>query len=244
MATTERIGEGLTFEKVWAALMEDRELQKENAKEHDRLMKDLAERQKETDKQIKETDKQIKETDKQIKETDKQIKETDKQIKETGKQMKETGKQMKETDKRIGDLSKRFGESVEYMVVPNLVKKFKKLGFVFEKAHQNTKITDREDRVIAEIDAFMENGDKAMAVESKVKPSVEDVNDHVKRMEKLREYADRHNDTRKYLGAIAGVVVSKSVKTYALSRGFYVLEPSGDTFTITEPTGEYHPHEW
>jgi hypothetical protein len=191
MATTESIGEGLTFEKVWAALMESRELQKE-----------------------------------------------------TDRRMKETDRQMKETDKRIGDLSKRFGESVEYMVAPNLVKKFKELGFVFEKTHQNTKIRNQEGRIIAEIDAFLENGDKAMAVESKVKPSVDDVNGHVKRMEKLREYADRHNDTRKYLGAIAGVVVSESVKNYALSRGFYVLEPSGDTFTIIEPKGEYHPHEW
>jgi hypothetical protein len=184
MAATKRIGEGLTFEKVWAAL-----------KETDRLIKENAE-------------------------------------------------QMKETDKRIGDISKRFGESVEYMVAPNLVKQFKKLGFVFEKTYQNIKVTDREDRVLAEIDAFLENGDKAMAVESKVKPSVDDVNDHVKRMEKLREYADRHNDARKYLEAIAGVVVSESVKNYALSRGFYVLEPSGDTFTIIEPKGEYHLHEW
>jgi hypothetical protein len=191
MAVTETIGEGLTFEKVWAALMENRE-----------------------------------------------------QMKETDKLIQETAKQMKETDKKIGELSKRFGESVEYMVAPNLVKQFKKLGFVFEKAHQNTKITDREDRVIAEIDAFLENGDKAMAVESKVKPSVDDVKDHVKRMEKLREYADRHNDTRKYLGAIAGMVFNDSVKIYALSRGFYVLEPSGDTFVIIEPKGEYHPHEW
>jgi hypothetical protein len=184
MATTKRIGEGLTFEKVWAALMENRELQKA----------------------------------------------TDRQIKETGKQ--------------IGDLAKRFGESVEYMVAPNLVKQFKELGFVFEKTHQNTKIRNQEGQIIAEIDAFLENGDKAMAVESKVKPSIDDVNDHVKRMEKLREYADRHNDTRKYLGGIAGVVFGDNVKTYALSRGFYVLEPSGDTFTITEPKGEYHPHEW
>jgi cell fate (sporulation/competence/biofilm development) regulator YmcA (YheA/YmcA/DUF963 family) len=195
MATTERIGEGLTFEKVWAALMEDREQMKEWHKE-------AAERQKETDRQ------------------------------------------MKETDKRIGDLTKRFGESVEYLAAPNLANKFRKLGFVFEKDYQNIKIRNQEGRILAEIDVFLENGDKAMAVESKVKPSVDDVNDHVKRMEIIREYADRHHDTRKYLGAIAGVVFGDNVKTYALSRGFYVLEPSGDTFVIIEPTGEYHPHEW
>jgi hypothetical protein len=177
-------------------------------------------------------------------ETARQMEKTDRQMQETDQLIKETAEQQKRTAKLVGDLSKRFGQTVEYMVVPNLVKKFKELGFVFEKAHQNTEITDQDDQVIAEIDAFMENGDKAMAVESKVKPSVEDVDDHVKRLEKLREYADRHNDTRKYLGAIAGVILSKSVKTYALSRGFYVLEPSGDTFVIIEPTGDYHPHEW
>jgi hypothetical protein len=195
MATTKRIGEGLTFEKVWAALMEDREQMKEQKKEND-------ERQKETDRLIQ------------------------------------------ANAKLIGDISKRFGETVEYLVAPNLTKKFQELGFMFEKTSQNTKIKDREGNILAEIDVFLENGDKAMAVESKVKPGVDDVNDHVKRMEKLREYADRHNDTRKYLGAIAGVVFGDGVKTYALSRGFYVLEPSGDTFTITEPKGEYHPHEW
>ena len=81
-------------------------------------------------------------------------------------------------------------------------------------------------------------------VEIKNKPVVDDIDDHVKRMEKLRAYADLHNDRRKYLGAIAGVVFNDSEKTYALKKGFYVIEPSGDTFTITEPAGNYYPHEW
>jgi hypothetical protein len=63
-------------------------------------------------------------------------------------------------------------------------------------------------------------------------------------MEKLRAYADLHNDRRAYLGAIAGVVFNDSEKTYALKNGFYVIEPSGDTFTITEPAGNYRPREW
>jgi hypothetical protein len=63
-------------------------------------------------------------------------------------------------------------------------------------------------------------------------------------MEKLRQYADLHNDKRVYLGAMAGVVFGESEKVSALNRGFYVVEPSGDTFNITEPKGAYHPHEW
>ena len=44
-----------TFEDVWAALMENRELQKET----DRLMKETREAMKETDRQMKETDRRI-----------------------------------------------------------------------------------------------------------------------------------------------------------------------------------------
>jgi hypothetical protein len=31
------------------------------------------------------------------------------------------------------------------------------------------------------------------------------------------------------------VILNESVAAYALKNGFYVIEPSGDTFTITAP---------
>jgi Holliday junction resolvase-like predicted endonuclease len=150
---------------------------------------------------------------------------------------------MKETDKRVGAITNRFGEMVEYMVLPNLVEKFDELGFTFTKANR-TEITDREHDIITEIDALLENGDTVMVVEIKTKPNTEDILDHIARMEKLRRYADLHNDKRKYMGAMAGVVFSESDKIYALKKGFYVIEPSGDTFSITEPKDSYYPHVW
>jgi hypothetical protein len=132
---------------------------------------------------------------------------------------------------------------VEYMVLPNLVTKFEELGFTFTRANR-TEIQDREHNLFMEIDALLENGDKVMAVEIKNKPNIDDINDHVERMEKLRVYADLHGDKRKYLGALAGVVFSESEKTYTLKKGLYVIEPSGETFKITEPKDKYHPHEW
>lgn len=152
-------------------------------------------------------------------------------------------REMKEYNKRFGEFTNRFGDIVEYMVVPNLVSKFKQMGFAFTKANR-TKIEDDEHEIFMEIDALLENGDKVLAVEIKNKPSINDIDDHIERMEKLRFYADLHNDKRVYLGAVAGVVFDKSQKIYALKKGFYVIEPSGETFTVTEPTGIYHPHEW
>ncbi|MDR2792690.1 MAG: hypothetical protein LBB61_03355, partial [Treponema sp.] len=117
------------------------------------------------------------------------------------------------------------------------------LGFTFTKA-TNAKVAKGEHAILAEIDALLENGDTVMAVEIKSKPTTDDIDDHITRMEKVRRYADLHGDTRKYLGALAGVVFSDGAKTYTLKNGLYVVEPSGDTFNITEPKGSYHPRVW
>jgi hypothetical protein len=236
-------------------MRENAQQMRERQEATDRQMRESAqqmrERQEATDRQMRENAQQMRErqeaTDRQMKETDRQMKETDRQMKETDRQMKETDRQMKETDrqlnKRFGELTNRFGDMVEYMVLPNLLIKFEELGFTFTQANR-TEIKDKKHGIFMEIDALLENGDKVMAVEIKTKPSVEDINDHVKRMEKLRAYADLRGDRRKYRGALAGVVFGDGEKIYALKKGFYVIEPSGDTFAITEPKGDYYPHEW
>ena len=70
----------------------------------------------------------------------------------------------------------------------------------------------------------------------------EDVQDHIDRLEKMRTYADLHGDKRTFLGAVASVVLTDNVKEYALKQGFFVIEPSGETFTIFPPNNK--PKEW
>ena len=191
---------------------------------------------------LQEVAKRQEETDRQMKETDRQMKETDRQMKETDRQMKETDRKMQETDKRLGKLGIRMGEVVEYMVAPNLREKFIELGLSFPKANQNTDVSDYENKIFFEIDVMLENGDKAMLVEVKTKLTTENVKEHIKRLEKMRVYADLHGDKRTFLGSVAGVVVTDNVKKYALGQGLYVIEPSGETFNITPPNGQ--PKEW
>jgi len=38
------------------------------------------------------------------------------------------------------------------------------------------------------------------------------------------------------------VVITENVKEYALGKGFFVIEPSGETFNIIPPNGQ--PKEW
>ena len=156
--------------------------------------------------------------------------------------LKETDRIVKANAYEIGKLSKRMGEVVEYMVVPSLSEKFWELGYDFHQAHQNTNISDRANNIFLEIDVELENGDKVMLVEVKTKPTTKDVQDHIKRLKKMRVYADLHGDKRTFLGSVAGAVVTANVKEYALGKGLYVIEPSGETFNIIPPNGQ--PKEW
>jgi ATPase subunit of ABC transporter with duplicated ATPase domains len=187
----------------------------------------------------------MQETDRQMKENAEQQRETDRQMKESAerfeREMKESSERL---NKQLGELGNRFGEMVESMVVPNLITKFHELGFVFEKAYKDAEIKDKANNIFAEVDITLENGDKVMIVEVKSKPKTEDVSEHVERMEKVRRHGDLHGDRRTFLGAVAGMVFSDGVKKFAMKNGFYVIEPSGETFIITAPEGIYSPREW
>ena len=184
----------------------------------------------------------LQELAKSQKETDRQMKETDRQMKETDRQIKETDRQIQLFNKQFGELNNRFGDVVEYMIAPNLREKFKEFGLIFPKANNKTKVDDEENNIHFEIDVLLENGEKAMLVEVKATLTTEKVKEHVERLGKMREYADLHGDKRTFLGAVAGVVMTPSVKKYALKQGFFAIEPSGETFNITPPHGK--PKEW
>ena len=210
-----------SFESIWAALQE-------YAAEHAKEIKEIRERQEVTARLQEENALQMKETDRRMKETSRKMEETDRQI--------------KEYNRRFGDFTNRFGEVVEYMIAPNLCEKFRELGVNFPQSHSSTRVEDHENNIHFEIDVKLENGEKAMLVEVKTKLTTEDVNDHINRLEKMRRYADLHGDKRSFLGAVAGVVMTSNVKEYALRQGFFVIEPSGETFLITPPHNK--PKEW
>jgi Holliday junction resolvase len=210
-----------TFESVWAGFQEFRE-----------GMIELRESQKETDQIVKEVGRKQEETARIVEENARQM----------TLQMEENARQMNEYNKRFGDFTRRFGEVVEYMIAPNLLKKFREYGFKFLEAMSNRVFSDDDNNALFEVDVFLQNGEKAMLVEVKTKLTTEDVKEHVERLENMRAYADLHSDRRTFLGAVAGVVMTPHVKKYALGRGFYVIEPSGETFNITPPNGQ--PKEW
>ncbi|MDR1286717.1 MAG: hypothetical protein LBK08_12875, partial [Treponema sp.] len=74
--------------------------------------------------------------------------------------------------------------------------------------------------------------------------TAEDVDDHIKRIGKVREQLDKRGDTRKLVGAVAAMVASEDVRKYALKKGLYVLVQSGDTVVLAEPPEGFKVREW
>jgi hypothetical protein len=110
------------------------------------------------------------------------------------------GGQNQETNKQTGYLGGRLGELAEHLVAPDILKKFNAMGYGFTRCNPNATFEDEALNLALEIDLFLENGHCAMAVEVKANLKTGDVKDHIKRMEKLRRYADAHNDPRKFCG--------------------------------------------
>jgi hypothetical protein len=206
---------GLSFEKVWAMFQE-------------------------TDKKFQETARLIRES---REEAERQLRESreeaERQRKETERQLRESKQELNRT---MGELGRKFGSMVEHMMIPNMKEKFRALGYTFEKSSPNVLIEDRIHKLYAQIDLFLENGDCAMVVEVKTQANIHDIQDHIERMEKLRQYADLHHDRRILFGAIAGAIIPENVRDYAMKQGFYIIEQSGDTVHITAPPGK--PKAW
>ena len=221
------MAEALSFEKVWAMFMEDRE----------QARLDREQSQKKWEQSWEQSQKEWEQSREQSQ------KKWEQSWEQSQKEWEILKVQFKETDRQISKLGNRFGELAEHLVAPNITEKFNKLNFHFENISQNHVIKDSQGRCLAEIDILLENGDIVIAVEVKAKPIQQDVNEHIKRMAVLRRKADARGDTRKFQGAIAGAIMSESIRNFTHKKGFYVIEQTGDTVKITIPEG-FTPREW
>jgi Holliday junction resolvase-like predicted endonuclease len=154
----------------------------------------------------------------------------------------ETRVRQEETDRQIGRLSNRQGELIEALTASNLVEKVNACGFRFTRISRNIRIKDEKNKVKAEIDILLEDGEYAMVVEVKTNLTKTDVKEGLERMDTLRRHADAHGDKRKYVcSGVAGALIEDGAREYALNQGLYVikdllvLEHPGQTIEILAP---------
>jgi len=230
---------GLTFEKVWAALMESRQRMEESRREWE---KQIAESDRKWEKQMAESarewEKQMAESDRKWK---KRIEESDQRMEKSDRKLK---KRIASLSNNLGGIGNSLGQLTESMFINELWKKFSDIGIPVTSQSSRKKFCDYNKRVLAEVDLFIENGEYVIAVEIKTVLEVEFVKEHLKRIEIVRQYLDERGDKRKIIGAVAGGIVPENVLKYAQKRGLYVVLQKGDSVSIADVPQGFKAREW
>jgi hypothetical protein len=156
-----------------------------------------------------------------IQETDNVIKQI---AKETDERFKETSREIKAVNASIGRLSNRLGEFVEEAVRPAAVRLFQERGIDVHEVQQN--IVVKRDGEGLEIDLLVVNDKDTVAIECKSNLSVDDVNEHLERLAKIKRLIPRYKDNC-ILGAVAGMVIPENVALYAMRKGLFVIAQNG-----------------
>ena len=82
-----------------------------------------------------------------------------------------------------------------------------------------------------EIDLLVVNDKDTVAIECKSNLSIDDVNEHLERLEKIKRLIPRYKDNR-ILGAVAGMVIPANVAGYAIRKGLYVMGQNGEQLEL------------
>ena len=179
---------------------------------------------------------------------ERQAKEFHKRLMESEKNRKESDesfqKSRAEFDKRLGEIAGTWGKFVAEMVRPKIIELFKERGIKIQTALQNA-VGFIGDEKYYEIDLLLINADVAVAVEIKSSLSVDDVKEHIERLEKIRKVQPKRinlSGVRIY-GAVAGMIVENDADRYAYKQGLFVLRQNGNIVEIVNDD-KFVPKEW
>jgi len=167
-------------------------------------------------------------------ETDKAMRvsreETDKVIQALSERIARTTANVDRLSSDIGHLGKDIGELMEFIVIPKIRLAMNASGKhsfnIIQSDRTFRKIDDLgEKKALTEVDVLLFSDTEAMAVETKTYPTIRDVKKHRERLEILRQHEEMVGiKDKKLFGAIAGAVIDKDVKNFALENGLYLVK--------------------
>ncbi len=185
---------------------------------------ELAESQKETDRQLRATDRQLQETDRQVKKTSQTVEEL------TTRAAKET----QELKRQLGGLSDKFGSFTEGMAFPSMKKLLEKR---FNMDVITLRARARKNGSSMEVDVLAYSNSKVnevYIVEVKSHLRQEGI-DQMKRI--LRDFHSYFpgQDGKKVYGILAAVDVNDQLRAKVLQEGIYLALIHDDEFELQVP---------
>ncbi|NJM11559.1 MAG: DUF3782 domain-containing protein [Synechococcaceae cyanobacterium SM1_2_3] len=217
-------------DEIWALLREAAEARKET----ERLLKEQSQ---EAERRSQEAEQRSQEAEQRFQETERRFQETERFLKALSQ---ETDRKIKEVTTSIGRLGNKLGDFVEEMVRPAAVRLFQERGITVHEVHQN--VTARRAEGAIEVDLLVVNDGDAVAIECKSTLGIDDVNEHLARLGKLKQLLPTYANKR-VLGAVTGMVIPDNVAQYAYRNGLYVIGQTGDHLQIRNDPG-FCPRVW
>ncbi|MCD5401104.1 DUF3782 domain-containing protein [candidate division NPL-UPA2 bacterium] len=170
--------------------------------------------------------------------------ETDGRFRESRKELdarfKETSAEVSRAVKAVSDLTGKWGRFVEGLIAPAAERLFREKGIEINTIYPRVKKRLQGEEM--EIDILAVDGEYAVLIEAKSTLRIEDVNNHIERLQKFRSFFPEYS-ARKVVGAVGGIVIDESADKYAYKKGLYVIAESGNTVKILNDAKFKH-HLW
>ncbi|GCA77961.1 hypothetical protein MiTe_04824 [Microcystis aeruginosa NIES-2520] len=195
-----------------------------------KLLAELVEAQKETERCFQETERRFQETERRFQETERILKE----------QSLKTDRQITRVSQEIGNLGGKWGRFVENMVAPACETLFLNRQIPVHQVSQ--RVRKRLDGKTLEIDVLVTNENHVLVVEVKSSLSVDDVKELIKNLIEFRQFFPEYNHKQLY-GAVAGIEIEEGADKYAYRQGLFVLAQRGENVAILNDT-EFQPKTW
>ncbi|GCA70074.1 hypothetical protein MiYa_01606 [Microcystis aeruginosa NIES-2519] len=195
-----------------------------------KLLAELAEAQKETERCFQETERRFQETERRFQETERILKE----------QSLKTDRQITRVSQEIGNLGGKWGRFVENMVAPACETLFLNRDIPVHQVSQ--RVRKRLDGKTLEIDVLVTNENHVLVVEVKSSLSVDDVKELIKNLTEFRQFFPEYNQKQLY-GAVAGIEIEEGADKYAYRQGLFVLAQRGENVAILNDT-EFQRKTW
>jgi hypothetical protein len=149
----------------------------------------------------------------------------------------------RELGRKLGEFSNVLGLYAEAQTKERIRKMFAKLGIELRSMTTHYVEEDGKGGFLYEIDILLYNTIYAIVVEVKNQLKKDDVDEHLARLDKCIMSPPRGTEGKILLGAVATMIVSQEVETYAKRKGFYVIKPSGKSVKIANDAS-FKPKEW
>jgi hypothetical protein len=150
----------------------------------------------------------------------------------TEKLTQEIGRVSQEVEKvstGLGQLGGKFGFFIEEMLYPAAVRLFKERDIEVHEVQRNVSAHRNGEGI--EVDLLVVNDTVAVAIECKSTLSIDDVNEHLERMDKLKRVLPAHAN-KQVMGAVTGMIIPDNVARYAYKKGLFVIGQTGEQLVV------------